>query len=132
METKYNEATLNRPDGTRIIDAPFVFMDLEKYSQQLKQENAWRKSDRNSITVYKTNEFTMLLTMLQKDAVILDNLVGGHVTAQVLEGAIEFTVETGSLQVIAKQVITIHPGIMHTIKAVKDSLLLIVTTKLCK
>ena len=42
IETKYNEATLNRPEGERIIDAPFVFTDLGKYSQQLRNEDARR------------------------------------------------------------------------------------------
>ncbi len=125
LTTKYNEATLNRPEGDRIIDAPFVFIDLERYGQQLKEEDAWKKNDRNSITIYKTEGFTMVLTRLRDGAVIKDNLVGAHITFQVLQGVIDFTVETGTMQLIEQQIITVHPGIMHTIEAVEDSLLLI-------
>jgi quercetin dioxygenase-like cupin family protein len=130
MQTKYNEATINRPEGSRILDAPFVFMDLAKYSQQLKHEEAWQKNDRNSITIYKTKEFTMVLCWLREEALIMDNLVGGHVTIQVIEGTIDFTVETSTTALTQKQMITIHPGIMHTIRAVSNSLVLIVTTKM--
>ncbi|HMI79658.1 MAG TPA: hypothetical protein VK484_12745, partial [Ferruginibacter sp.] len=68
METKYNEATLNRPLGDRIIDAPFVFIDIKKFGYQLIEEEAWRKNDRNSITVYKTDGLTMVLSCLRNGA----------------------------------------------------------------
>ena len=130
MQTKFNEATINRPEGSRILDAPFVFMDLAKYSQQLKHEEAWQKNDRNSITIFKTREFTMVLCWLREEALIMDNLVGGHVTIQVIEGTIDFSVETSTTEMTQKQMITIHPGIMHTIRAVSNSLILIVTTRM--
>ena len=43
METKRNEATLNRPEGDRVIDAPYVFMDLDQFILQLKNEESWTK-----------------------------------------------------------------------------------------
>jgi len=128
METKYNEATLNRPKGERIIDAPFVFTDLKKYSKQLLEEDAWKKNDRNGITVYKTDDLTMVLTWLRKGALIMDNLLGGLISIQVMKGAVDFTVESGKTRLEKRQMITIHNGIMHTIRAVEDSLLLITTT----
>jgi len=130
MQTKFNEATINRPEGGRILDAPFVFMDLARYNQQLKHEDAWQKHDRNSITIYKTNEFTMVLCRLREEALIMDNLVGGHVTIQVIEGNIDFTVDGITTELEQRQIVTIHPGIMHTIRAVSNCLLLMTTTKM--
>ncbi len=125
METKYNEATLNRPEGDRIIDAPLVFIDLKKYSDQLRDEDAWEKNDRNSITIYKTDGLTMLLCWLKEGASITDSIANNHTTVQVMEGAIEITVETGNLEVMKGQVIVIHPRILETIIAKEKSLLLI-------
>lgn len=130
MQTKFNEATINRPEGDRILDAPFVFMDLAKFSQQLKQEETWQRSDRNSITIYKTKEFSMVLCCLREEALIMDNLVGGHVTIQVIEGSIDFTVEGSTTELTQRQVVTVHPFIMHTIRAVTNSLVLMVTTRM--
>jgi hypothetical protein len=50
MEIKRNEATLNRPEGDRVIDAPFVFLDIPEFIHQVKKEKAWKKYDRNGIT----------------------------------------------------------------------------------
>ncbi len=131
MEANYNQATLNSPAGTRALDASFVFMDMLKYAQ-LADEGTWKKNDRNNITICKTDLFTMVICRMHKHAVIMDNLVGGHITIQVMEGAIEYTVETGTTQVALQQVITVHPGIMHSISALEDSLLLITTTRIVK
>lgn len=124
MQAKYNEATLNRPKGDRVIDAPFVQIDVEKYSRQLKKEPAWEKSDRNSITVFKTVGFTMIITRLHRDAT-MNNSVEGLLTIQVMEGSIECMVGTKSTTVAKNQLITLHPEVVHTIRALEDSLLLL-------
>ena len=38
MENKRNEATLNRPEGDRVLDAPYVFVSLPEFIRQLKSE----------------------------------------------------------------------------------------------
>ena len=88
MEIKYNEATVNRPLGDRVIDAPIVVIDLEKYSQQLTDEDAWKKNGRNGITVLKTSGLTMVLVWLHNDTELIDNNIDGHITIQVIEGAV--------------------------------------------
>lgn len=128
METKYNEATLNRPKGERILDAPFVFTDIKKFSKQLKEEKAWKKNDRNGITFYKSADLTMVLTWLHEGAVIMDNLAAGLISIQVLQGSVDFTVQhDGRTRLEKKQIVTIHAGVMHTICAMEDTLLLIIT-----
>ena len=127
METKFNEATLNRPKGERILDAPFVFTDIKKFSRQLLEEKAWKKNDRNGITVFKTDDLTMVLTWLHEGAVIMDNLVERLIIIQVLKGAIDFTVQNGSTRLEKRQIITVHAGVGHAIRAMEDTLLLIIT-----
>jgi quercetin dioxygenase-like cupin family protein len=124
MEIKYNEATHNRPGGDRVLDAPFVFSDLEKYTRQLKEEEAWEKNDRNSITIFKTSGFTIVLTCLHKDAGILKNLMDGLLTIQVLDGSIDFEIDT-VMTLSKNQMITLHPGIEHSITAKEDAVILI-------
>ena len=125
MEIKYNEATVNRPLGDRVIDAPIVVIDLEKYSQQLTDEDAWKKNGRNGITVLKTSGLTMVLVWLHNNTELIDNNIDGHITIQVIEGAVECIIETGTVQLKKQQIISIHPGIVHSIRAVEKSLLLI-------
>jgi quercetin dioxygenase-like cupin family protein len=125
MQTKYTDATLNRPEGDRVIDAPFVFTDLEKYSGHLRKEDAWKKSDRNSITVFKSADTTIVLTCLHKKAEIKDNEINGQLTLLVLDGAVEFSMDNYTQVLKKHQLMTIHPGIVHTIRAKEESTILL-------
>ena len=53
MQLKNIDATINRPDGDHLIDAPYLVVDLPKFISQLKEEDSWDKNDRNGITLYK-------------------------------------------------------------------------------
>jgi len=127
METKRNEATLNRPEGDRVIDAPYVFMDLDQFVQQLKNEESWDKNDRNGITIFKTDNLTTVLTCLHKDASIKDNSVDGILQVQVLSGKIRITTADGDIEMEKGKMIVFHPGIGHSIQALKKSSLLLQT-----
>ena len=92
MEIKRNDATLLRPEGDRVLDAPYVFMNFDEFRKQVKDEEAWKKRDRNGITIFKTDNLTTVLTCLHKDASIKKNTVDGLFQVQVLEGKIRKTV----------------------------------------
>ena len=124
---KRNEATLNRPEGDRVIDAPYVFMNLGQFIKQLKNEEAWNKNDRNGITIFKTENVTTVLTCLHKDALIKDNSVDGILQVQVLGGRIRITTADGDIDMEEGEMIVFHPGIRHTIEALKKSSLLLQT-----
>ena len=68
MEVKYNEATINRPEGNRPIDSPTVLIDLPSFIEQIKSEKAWEENDRNSITVFKSGKMRVIVGALHKNA----------------------------------------------------------------
>ena len=123
---KKNESTNNRPNGERMIDAPFVFTDIFRYLNQLKQESAYEKNDRNAITVFKTDRLTEVLLCLHSDATIEDNSIDGIVIIQVIEGKIKLLIEDKNLELGPGQLISLHPNVKHSIMATKDSSLLLV------
>ena len=125
MENKRNEATLNRPEGDRVIDAPYVFINTPEFIRQLMNEEAWQKNDRNSITVFKTSNMTMVLVCLHAKAVLKDNLVDGIVTIQVIDGIIKVSIPDGSVDMLTNQVIAFHQLVDHSIEALTDSVLLL-------
>ncbi|HEY2721825.1 MAG TPA: hypothetical protein VGI82_08870 [Chitinophagaceae bacterium] len=127
MDIKRNDATANRPEGDRVLDAPFVFMDIEGYIDQIKEEDAWDKNDRNGITLFKTANVTTVLTCLHKGAVIKDNVVNGLFEIQVLDGKIRVTTDAGDTEMKQGQIIVFHPELRHTIEASKKSTLLLQT-----
>ena len=127
MEIKRNDATLNRPEGDRVLDAPYVFMDMKDRIKQLKEEHAWDKNDRNGITIFKTDKLTTVLTCLRKKAAIKDNTVDGLFQVQVLDGRIRITTDDGDTEMKEGEMIVFHSGIRHTIEALKKSTLLLQT-----
>lgn len=127
MEIKRNEATRNRPEGARVIDAPYVFADLTAFIEQVKDEKAWDNSDRNAITVFKTEGITIVLSALKEGAVIKDNIVNGFLTVQVLEGTIRMDTLEGDIDMQDNQLIAFHPNIPHSIEARSSSVLLLTT-----
>ncbi len=125
MDIKRNDATLNRPEGDRVIDAPFVFAGLPAFILQLKKEDAWQKNDRNGITLFKTGNVTVVLSALHEGAEVLDNTVDGIVTVQVLEGTVRISTSEGDVDLKEKELVAFHPNTTHSIKASSETVLLI-------
>lgn len=124
MENRRNEATLNRPEGDRVLDAPYVFMNLPDFIRQLKSEEAWQKNDRNGITIFKSERVTMVLTCLRAKAIMHDVLVDGIFTIHVLEGIVRVRTPDGEVDMQANQVMTFHQLVDHSIEAQMDAVLL--------
>jgi len=124
MENKRNEATLNRPEGDRVLDAPYVFVNIPEFIRQLKSEEAWQKNDRNGITVFKTGRVTTVLTCLHAKAILKNNLVDGIFTVHVLEGIIRVKTPDGDVDMQANQIMAFHQLVDHSIEAMMDSVIL--------
>ncbi len=125
METKYNESTESRPEGDRIMDAPLVGIDIPGFIKQIKNEPAWTKSDRNAITIYKTDGMRIVLIALHEDAVMAKHTANGVINVQVWEGEIVFSAANQSVVLKKGQMIALHKGEPHSVAATKDSVFLL-------
>ena len=125
MELKRNEATNNRPEGDRVLDASYVFVDLPDFLRQLKDEKTWDKNDRNGITVYKTDNLTIVLTVMHAGASIPDNRVDGLFTLQVIEGTVRVNTVDGDVELKDHQMISFHSNEPHSITAETEAAFLI-------
>ncbi len=128
MEIKQNESTELRPEGERVMDAPLVSMDIPEFIKQLKNEPAWRNSDRNAMTVYKTNGMRIVLIALHEDAELKRHTADGIISVQVLEGKINFSTDDKSVELEKGQMIALHKGLHHSVKAIKESVFLLTLT----
>ncbi len=133
MEIKYNESTELRPEGERLMDAPLVSIDIPEFIKQIKDEPAWKNKDRNAMTVYKTNGMRIVLIALHKDAELTRHTADGIISVQVLDGKISFNTDDKSVEIEKGQMIALHKGLHHSVKAIKESVfLLTLTTSLDK
>jgi len=127
MEIKRNEATLNRPDGDRVLDGTYVFVDIPSYIRQIREEKAWEKSDRNGITVFKSDNITTVITVLQKGSAMRDSQTDEFLSVQVLDGNVRFSTPEGDIDAVKNQLITFHPQVKHSIEALSESIILLTT-----
>ncbi len=125
MEIRRNEATINRPEGDRVLNAPYLFIDIPSFIEQVKQEKAWEKNDRNGITVFKSDQVTIVVTALQAGAEITENTVDGLLTVQLMKGDARIKTPGGDINMQAGQIISFHPGVPHSVTAISDAVFLL-------
>ena len=128
MEKKLNEATANRPQGDRVLDAELVTIDLLSYTEQMRNEEKWGKSDRNSITVFKTNGMRIVLIALHKGAEMARHTAAGLISVQVLEGLILFTTNEQSVELGKGKILALHKGVPHSLLAKEETIFLLTLT----
>lgn len=125
VENKSIEATVQRPEGKRLLNAPLVEMNLDELIEQTKQETTWAESDRNSVTVYKSESMRIVLIGLHENAELKPHKANGVISVQVLQGKIEFTTERQSTQIEKGQMIALQENITHGVKALAESFFLL-------
>lgn len=125
MENKSNDATPQRPEGERILNAPLVEMNLLEFMNQIKDETTWADSDRNSITIFKSDAMRIVLIGLHENAELKPHKANGTISVQVLEGNIKFTTEQQSTQVGKGQMIVLHENLTHRVNALTESFFLL-------
>ena len=128
MEIKYNEATPQRPDGDRSLDAALVAIDLPVFVKQIREESTWKESDRNAITVFKTNGLRIVLIALHKGAEMPTHIADGIISVQVLEGQMQFNTEWRSVELSNGQMLALHERIPHSVLALKETIFLLTLT----
>jgi quercetin dioxygenase-like cupin family protein len=127
MEIKRNEATNNRPAGDRVIDATYVFSDLPSVIAQLRDEKAWAHNDRNGITIFKSDNISIVVSAFKGGAIISENEVEGYLTIQILQGKAVFSTDDGDTVLLENHLVTLHPHVVHSFKADTDCVVLLTT-----
>lgn len=125
MEEKYNESTINRPEGDRPVDAPLVLIDIASFIKQIKSEKTWDETDRNSITVFKSDKLTIVIVALHKNAEMTTEHPRNILSVQVIKGKINLYADSKTIVVEEKQLFVLHEDISYKIQAVKKSVFLL-------
>ena len=128
MDEKFNEATKQRPQGERTLDASLVSIDLNYFTKQIRNEKAWKDSDRNAITVFKTNGMRIVLIALHKDAEMAKHTADGMISVQVLEGHMLFTTKEQSVELGKGEMLALHENVPHSVLAKEETVFLLTLT----
>lgn len=124
-ENRSLDATEQRPEGNRILNAELVEMDLEKFINQIKNESAWADSDRNSLTIFKSQTMRIVLIGLHENAELKPHKANGVISVQVLQGKIDFVTEQQNSVLAKGQMIGLQQNITHSVYAIAESFFLL-------
>ena len=125
MEKVLHEIAVERDNEERIIDATMVYVNLPHYINQIKQEEAWHKNDRNAITLLKTSFLRIVLIALHKGAILKKHIVPQMISVQVLEGKMQFITDVQTIELVAGDMIALYDGIAHTVVATEETVFLL-------
>lgn len=128
MEEKFNKATSQRSQD-HLLDAPLVSINIPAFIEQLKQESTWKESDRNTITVFKTDGMRIVLIGLHEGAEMVKHTANGIISVQVLEGQLKFTTDVKSVELSKGQMLALHERIPHSVLAIKETVFLLTLTQ---
>ena len=128
---KTNEATYNRPEGTRVLDAPYVVTDINQSLQQLMNENGWEQTDCNGITLFKTENLTSVLVCMHTGSRIGENSIDGTVTIQIIEGEVELTADEEVITLHTGQMVMLHHDVTHSLLATEETVMLLTNHVCC-
>ena len=125
MENKDIESTHNRPDGERTIDTSQLLIDIPSFIKQIKSEKQWKKSDRNSITVFKSDKMRIVLTGLRKNAEMHTQHPENVLSLHVIDGKILLETQFKKVKISRGQILALHEKVPYTIKAIKKTMMLL-------
>ena len=125
MDTKYNEATRNRPKGDRLIDAPIMITDIPTYIKKLKDEKAWDKNDKNAITLFKNEKMRVVLVAMHKKAIMHTEKPEHVFSLQVIKGRIRLSANGNLFEAEDDQIIALHDKMPYEIKALSKCIFLL-------
>ena len=126
MQEKFNESTTNRPEGNRLINAPFVVSDLGAHIKQITEEDAYFTNDRNAITLFKAHGVSVVLIALRNGAEMSTPQPSGKVgVIQVFSGSVNVEIEGETSTVGLQQIISFHGHLGYYILATEDTVFLL-------
>ena len=105
----------------KVVEIPEVKREEEK----VKEEPTWQESERNSITIFKSDAMTIVLIGLHAQAELKPHKANGTISVQVLEGKITFATEYERAEIEKGQMIALQPNITHSVVATTESFFLL-------
>jgi quercetin dioxygenase-like cupin family protein len=110
------------------MDAKLVTINLPLFMEQIKQESTWKESDRNAITVFKTNGLRIVLIALHEGAEMVKHTANGLISVQVLKGMLQFNTDRQSIELNTGQMLALHERIPHSVVATQETIFLLTLT----
>jgi quercetin dioxygenase-like cupin family protein len=109
----------------RLMDASLLSFDLPALIEKIKQEGAWKKGQRNAITLLKSSCMRIVLIALHKHSEINFKHSGNLLSIQLIEGSANFNTGNNSILLKKGSLLTFHKNLNHNLISLEESVLLL-------
>lgn len=109
----------------RLLDGPLLVFDLPSLMEKLKLDDVGEKSNRNAITLLKSDNMRLVLIALRAGAEIDFRQSDNLISLQLLKGKLEFIAENYKVVLEQGQLLTLHENIPHSLTAVNETIFLL-------
>ena len=109
-----------------ITGSSVTSFSLLNMAQQLMKEDVIDHTGRNSLSLARGNDMTVVLLVLKDQAVLHEHKSPGPITVTVLTGHLEFSTESETLSLRTGDTAVCAAHLPHSVKALEDSAFLLV------
>ena len=109
------------PGSERPLHGPVQSFDLEAEVGRLREEGAWHRGQRNSITLRKGEGMNVVLVVMKAGDRLEEHAAPGPFSLSVREGRIRFEAAEAVVEAGPEALLTCDTGVRHTVVALSDA-----------
>ena len=113
------------PGSERPLHGPVQSFDLEAEVGRLREEGAWHRGQRNSITLRKGEGMNVVLLVMKAGDRLEEHAAPGPLSLSVREGRVRFMAEEEVAEAGSGTLLTCDAGVRHTVEALSDAVCLL-------
>lgn len=110
-----------RPGSDRALSGPVQGFDLDEELALLRGEKEWQEGRRNSITLRKGGDLSVVLLAMKAGDSLEEHSAPGPISLIIREGRIRFAAEGETVEAGPERVLTCDAGVRHSVEAVSDA-----------
>ena|ERR687890_1829248 len=113
------------PGSERPLQGPLQRFELSDEIGRLREEGAWQRGQRNSITLRKGESMNVVLLLMKAGDRLEEHAAPGPISLSVREGRIRFMAAEEVVEAGSDTLLTCDAGIRHTVEALSDAVCLL-------
>ena len=111
------------------VRGPALIFDLASETVQLRSEARRRHEDRNTKTLVKEADFSVVLLSMKRDCVIRQHIIAAEVAIQILTGHLRLHVLDEQFDLMARRLLVLDRGVPFSLEAVEESSFLLTVAR---
>ena len=103
------------------LDQPMIAFAIAEEISKIKAAQRSTNQGKRSAVLAKNEHVSIVLAVLARGETLQEHATDGQITVTVLQGAIRFDALNERVRLTAGGLLTLRPGIRHSVEALEDS-----------